>query len=295
VTESSFFHKQKLRKIIVGEFTWKSVVRSIVLIYLMAAALAYFFADQIIFQPPSSAYNHDKGVIKIGVGDKHSIAAVHLPNDLAPLTILYSHSTGEDLGSLRNFLGDLRDHGFAIFAFDYRGYGASTGWPSERNSCEDIESAYAYMVEKLKIPPESIVVYGTSLGSGPATYLASRNKVAGLILEGAFVSAFRVRTVIPIFPFDKFPNINRISQVKCPVLVMHSKDDEVVPFWHGEALFERAAEPKLNYWPDNAGHLGIPWSGDGYWHALRDFSETILARPGQGTAPSKHSPHQTSS
>jgi fermentation-respiration switch protein FrsA (DUF1100 family) len=86
--------------------------------------------------------------------------------------------------------------------------------------------------------------------------------------------------VIPVFPFDKFPNINRITQVQCPVLVMHSKDDEVVPFWHGEALFRRAAEPKLNYWVDNAGHLGIPWSGDGYWHVLRDFAETILARPG---------------
>lgn len=287
MTQSSFSHKRKLRKVIVGELSWKSVVRSIVLIYVIAASLAYFFADLIIFQPPPPARVHNKGVIKIGVSGKDSIAAVYLPNELAPLTILYSHSTGEDLGSLRNFLGDLREHGFAIFAFDYRGYGASTGRPSERNSCEDIGSAYAYMVEKLEIPPESIVVYGTSLGSGPATYLASRNKVAGLILEGAFVSAFRVRTVLPVFPFDKFPNINRINQVQCPVLVMHSRDDEVVPFWHGEALFKRAAEPKLNYWVKNAGHLGIPWSGDGYWHALRDFSEIILVGPGQDTAPSK--------
>lgn len=251
------------------------VVRVLVLVYLGSAALAFFFAEALIFQPPPATYTEEDGIFSIPVGSNDRLAALYLPNPSAALTLLYSHGNGEDIGAIRNVLQELRDHGFAVLAYDYRGYGLSTGKPSEKSAFADIEAAYDYLVASLGVDPSDILVYGTSLGGGPSTYLAAHRRVGGLVLESTFVSAFRVRTVVPIFPFDRFPNLKHMSQIRCPVLVLHSRDDTVIPFWHGKKLFDAAKEPKFHYWTDNAGHLGIPWSGGAYWRALKKISTAV--------------------
>ena len=120
--------------------------------------------------------------------------------------------------------------------------GITPPWPGS----EDVEAAYAYLVNELGVAPQRIIVLGRSVGSGPATYLASRKPVGALLLESPFVSAFRVVTGIPILPFDKFNNLSRIGQVHCPALVVHGTADRVVAFWHGRKLYEAANEPKLH-------------------------------------------------
>ena len=111
-------------------------------------------------------------------------------------------------------------------------------------SCyEDILAAYEYLTNTLNCKPENIVLYGRSLGSGPSIWLASKTalegrSVAGIILQSPLLSAFRVAFNFRFtFPFDKFPNIDRIRDVRCPVLIIHGAMDEVVPFWHGQELF----------------------------------------------------------
>ena len=216
--------------------------------------MAFLVADRMIFLPPPATYADDGGVIKLRTADGVTISAVHLPNAAAAHTLLYSHGNAEDLGVLRPLLLRLRDIGFSVFAYDYRGYGTSEGRPSERGVYADIDAAYAHLTTALGTPPERIVAYGRSVGTGPAVDLAARRPVGGLVLESGIITAFRVLTRIPLLPGDRFRNIDKIGRVRCPVLVMHGRDDDIVPLSHGRALWAAAPEPKRYLWAEGAGH-----------------------------------------
>jgi abhydrolase domain-containing protein 17 len=119
--------------------------------------------------------------------------------------------------------------------------------PSEKNAYQDIESAYHYLTEKLDISADKIIAYGRSVGGGSAVNLAVNHPLAGLILESSFTSAFRVVIPFPILPFDKFPNLQKITKINIPILIIHGTDDQVIPLKHGKKLFEAANDPKLFY------------------------------------------------
>ncbi|HAX79931.1 MAG TPA: hypothetical protein DCY88_29870 [Cyanobacteria bacterium UBA11372] len=146
-----------------------------------------------------------------------------------------------------------------------------------RGSCQkDIDAAYNYLTQELKIPPNRIIAYGFSVGGGPSVDLAARKPIAGLIVENTFITAFRVVTHIPIVPFDKFANIDKIKNVRCPVLVMHATADEVIPFYHGQKLFAAAKEPKRFLPIEGAGHNNLRLvAGERYVKALREFVELV--------------------
>ena len=121
-----------------------------------------------------------------------------------------------------------------------------------------------------------IIALGRSLGGAVAIDLARRKPLAGLIVESSFVSAYRVLTRIPIYPFDRFKNISKITQIHCPVLVIHGKNDQVISFWHGEKLFQAANEPKLFYGVQGSGHNDLfEVAGNGYVQALKNFVDLI--------------------
>jgi hypothetical protein len=269
-------NRKNIKRLLLGEFSGKRLMRSIIFIYAFLCFYAFFFSERLIFQPPSSSQNDSREVIKINSANGLKISAVHFPNPQAKYTILYSHGNAEDLSGILWVLREIRDSGFAVFAYDYQGYGTSQGKPSEYNSYRDIEAAYNYLSLQLGVPAKQIIVYGRSVGGGPAIDLASRQTVGGLVVESSFVSAFRVLTRIPILPFDKFVNIDKIGKVRSPVLVIHGKADEVVRFWHGEQLFGAANEPKLNFWVEGAGHNDLmDVAGDRYAETLRKFAKLV--------------------
>jgi fermentation-respiration switch protein FrsA (DUF1100 family) len=114
------------------------------------------------------------------------------------------------------------------------------------------------------------------LGAAAAVDLAAKRPVAGLVMESAFTSAFRVLTRYALLPFDKFPNLAKIRNVHCPVLVIHGKRDGIISFYHGQTLFAAANEPKVSYWVDRAGHNDIAAvAGSGYFEQLRKFADLI--------------------
>jgi len=207
-----------------------------------------------IFLPPVATYRDGDEVIKVRTADGVMLSAIYLANPSAAHTLLYSHGNAEDLGGVRPVLLRLREIGFSVLAYDYRGYGTSKGRPSEHGAYADIDAAYAYLTSSLGTVPAQIIVYGRSVGSGPAIDLALRRPVGGLVVESGFTTAFRVLTRIPLLPFDKFRNIDKIGRVRCPVLVMHGRGDEIVPLSHGQALWRAAPEPKRFLWADGAGH-----------------------------------------
>ena len=268
--------KKNMKLLLFGEFSVQRVLSSIIFIYAFLCLYAVFFSDRLIFQPPAAGYQDTSEIIKLSSANGMKISAVHFPNAQAKYTILYSHGNAEDLGYIWSVLRDIRDIGFAVFAYDYQGYGTSQGKPSEYNVYRDIEAAYNYLTQQLRVPPKQIILYGRSVGGGPAIDLAARQSVGGLVVESSFVSVFRVLTRIPLFPFDKFVNVDKIGKVRSPVLVIHGKADRVVPFWHGEQLFAAANEPKLNFWVDGAGHNDlVDVAGDRYATTLRRFVGAI--------------------
>ncbi|MEG2075272.1 MAG: alpha/beta hydrolase [Victivallaceae bacterium] len=153
-------------------------------------------ADKIIFQPPESRADFDQtqlDLIDIPQSDGVKLSIYYQPAQLGKPTILYSHGNAEDLSHLVNFLQYCWGRsGYGIAAYDYEGYGRSGGTPSERSVYRDVEAMWRYLTVERKISPDEIIIYGRSVGSGPATYLASRERALGLILEAPFSSAFEV-------------------------------------------------------------------------------------------------------
>ncbi len=265
-----------LKRLLLGEFSIKRIVYSVLFVYGFLFFYAWGMSDRLIFQPQSSSYKDTEEILKLTTSDGIQISAIHLQNPKAIYTLLYSHGNAEDLGDIRPVLNDLVTMGFSVFAYDYHGYGTSHGNPTEPNTYHDINAVYDHLTQKLKVLPDRIILYGRSVGTGPAVDLASRKPVAGLILESPFVSAFRVLTRIPILPFDKFQNIKKIPKIHCPVLVMHSKIDETIPFWHGQKIFNNANEPKRCLWVDQANHNNMPSViPELYAKTLREFSDLV--------------------
>lgn len=251
-------------------------LRLLLLAYGTLCLYAWFLSERQVFLPQPARYGEAEisQLLPVGAGrDSRQIALLSLPNPAAELTLLYSHGNGDDLGGIRPMLELIRDAGYNVVAYDYAGYGLSEGRPTERNSYQDIEAVYRYLVDERQIPPDKIVLYGRSVGGGPSLYLASREPVGGLIVESSFVSIFRVLTRVPLLPFDKFPSLSRIRQVQQPVLILHGTADTVIPFWHGKALYAAAPGPKRSLWVEGAGHNDLQVvAGDRYVQALREFS-----------------------
>ena len=276
--------KKTLKRLLIGDFSVKRLLRSVIFIYASLCIYGYFFTDWMIFKPQPSSYQDTKEILKLTAADGVQISAIYLPNSKATYTILYSHGNAEDLGDMLTILQNLQQQGFAVFAYDYRGYGTSQGTPSETNAYQDIDTAYNYLTTKLGVLPKQIIVYGRSVGGGPSVDLASRQQVGGLIVESTFTKAFLVVTRIPILPFDKFANIDKIKKVNCPVLIIHGTSDSVIPFSHGKQLFAAAKEPKLFLGVDGADHYDnlSEVAGDRYAKTLRDFVQLVS----QSTLPS---------
>lgn len=260
----------------VGKMLVGAILRIAIMLYLGLLVYAYFFSENQMFLPHPSSYRDKPDVIKLTSGSGSRISALYLPNPTARFTLLVSHGNAEDLGDDRDWLEDLNRAGFNVFAFDYQGYGTSEGKPTEKGAYDDEEAAYNYLVAKLDTPPERIIIFGRSVGTGPAVHLAARKPAAGLILQSPFLSAFRVVTQIPLLPFDLFPNARDIRKVRCPVLVMHGTADEVIPFWHGQKLFALANQPKLFAGFQGAGHNNLEFvAGAKYFQAVASFAGTL--------------------
>lgn len=198
----------------------------------------------LLFQPPPATYLHPSRHFWLNPRNGNRIPAFYIERPNAAVTILFSHGNAEDLGMIYDWFSDLaRVLRVNVMAYDYSGYGKSSGTPSEENCYADIEAAYRYLTEVRHLRPEQIVLYGRSLGSGPSCYLATKTAlegkgVGGLILQSPLLSAYRVAFNFRFTMLgDKFANIDYAPQIACPVFIVHGTQDEVVPFWHGEGLF----------------------------------------------------------
>ena len=268
-----------MRRWIVGNLSVRRVVTGLLFVYGLLLAFAWLVADRLIYQPHPASYTDDAGVLHLHPSDGALIAARFSERPKAQRVVLFSHGNAEDLGDVAPLVDILARHGLDVLAYDYEGYGTSTGTPSEAHLQADILAAYEHLTVTRKIAPANIIVYGRSRGSGPRGLLASTHPVGGLILESAFKSPFRVITRVRLLPWDPFPNLERLGKVKCPVLVIHAEHDGLIAFSQGKALFEAAPEPKLSAWMPSAGHADIPFvDRDAYDAAIDAFLARLSTR-----------------
>ena len=161
--------------------------------------------------------------------------------------------------------------------YEYTGYGESNGQlPADVSLYDDIETVYLYLTENLNIPPETIIAYGRSIGSGPTCYLAEKYTLGGVILHSGLMSALRVifnlRWTLPI---DKFPNIDRVKNIDCPVFIIHGRRDEVVPFYHAEEMYAASKVKYPPYYVENAGHNNVEKYAPDYLKRIKQFLDDV--------------------
>lgn len=243
------------KRILIGEWSWKRPMQSLVSIYLILCVVAVFFADRLIFMPPVPSYGAGlEGLIHLRTDEDESIAALHYPAADGMPTFLYSHGNAEDMGQAIELYQIWNEAGFGVMAFDYPGYGESTGQPDEASCMRAIQAAWDHL-EGQGVPVESVVIVSRSVGGGPGTWLASREDFAGIVLISPFTSAFRVAIPFPLFPRDRFQNLKLIRTMHTPLLVIHGELDEVIPVSHGRTLVEASPAGDKAFIPiPDAGH-----------------------------------------
>ena len=242
---------------------WPRIVLLFGFFYLLLLLFAWVYADRILFPaPPSANYTKEEVDFYVPISDALQIACIKIESsEPSGLTVLYSHGNAEDLGNVRSHLSSLSEFGCDFVSYDYPGYGLSQGVSSEDGCNLAIEAVYRYLVTDCKIDPNKVVLWGRSLGTGPSCFLATKQKVAGLLLETPFLSGFRTVTEIPVLPWDRFRNIDLVPSVQCSSLVIHGKMDEVIPFRQGRKIFKLLPEPKTFLEVADASHNDLTEKG----------------------------------
>ena len=168
----------------------------------------------------------------------------------AKITFLYCHGNAGNIYHRLHKVKFFNELGVNFFIFDYRGYGKSTGAPSEKGLYKDAQAAYDYLISRNDVDKNKIVAYGKSLGGPIAADLCLHRKLSALIVEGSFASvALRAQQLYPFLPMklliiQKYDTMSKVKDIRIPKLIAHARGDDVISFRHGEILFKIAAEPK---------------------------------------------------
>ena len=201
----------------------------------------------------------------LDTADGEKVIVWHLPPRGEMPVVLYFHGNGGALRYRVDRFRALTADGTGLVALSYRGYGGSTGSPTEAGLIADAEAAYAFAAAHY--PAERIVLFGESLGSGVAVALAATHKIGRLVLEAPFTSAADVGAQVYWFlPVrllmkDPFRSDARIGKVTAPLLILHGARDNVVPIALGERLFALANEPKRFVRFADGGHVDLDQYG----------------------------------
>ncbi len=247
--------------------------------------LLYFFLNQsgFVYFPSSdiSAVPSDAGVyyedINIVTSDGERINAWYVPAPSSRGTVLFCHGNAGNISHRLDSVLILNSLGLDVLIFDYRGYGLSSGKPTEEGTRLDALAAYGYLVSEKKIAPERIIIFGRSLGGAVAARVALEKPAAALIIESSFTSindlGAELYPLIPIRLLSRFGYNTRdyLSKVRIPVLVIHSPDDDVIPFSHGKKLYESAGKKGRFLEISGPHNRGFIISGEIYKEGLDNF------------------------
>jgi hypothetical protein len=259
--------------------------------YVLLALMLFLFQDRMVFlsnfpgraltaTPQDAGFEYEDVTLETSDGLK--LHGWFVPAAHASGVVLFLHGNAGNISHRLDSIAIFRELGLDTLIIDYRGYGQSQGKPSERGTYLDAEAAWHYLVNSRGVAEERIIFFGRSLGGGVAAWLANQYRPAALIIESSFSSALDMaRKLYPIMPVRlitrlEYPVSEYVSRLQCPLLVVHSRDDEIIPFTMAEAIYNSAAEPKslLEIWGDH--NNGFLLSRDRYLSGLNEFIQENL-------------------
>jgi fermentation-respiration switch protein FrsA (DUF1100 family) len=264
----------------------KIIFVALVVIAVLAAAVralesrfAFFPTAGESVTPESFGAPYEKA--SLTTADGVSLRGWSLPHPSPRALIVYFHGNGGNLSVWAPILIGINRQGYAVRAFDYRGYGASSGRPSERGLYRDVDAAveWAWRAARRPIP---VVYWGRSLGTTMAAYAARRRSPDGLILESGFPDARALLRRSPplaflsLFSSYRFPTAGWLEGSRSPVLVMHGDGDRVIPFGAGRALFDKISGRKQFLVIKGGDHNDTaPPDPEAYWAAVNAFIASV--------------------
>lgn len=260
-------------------------------IYALLLLLVYFRQSSLLYLPdiPSReltatprAIGLEHEEVRFTTSDGVPLHGWYIPAPRARGTLLFFHGNAGNISHRLDSLRIFHQLDLNVFIFDYRGYGQSDGKPGEAGTRQDALAAWHYLLNGRGESPERIVLFGRSLGGALAAWLATRTEPGALILESSFISvpelAAELYWWLPARWLARLQYRTRdyLAEVRCPVLVVHSRDDEIIPYRHGQALYQAASPPRAFLELKGGHNSGFIVSGAAYRQGIDAFISSHL-------------------
>ena len=241
-----------------------TLISIILLIYILVVVAIYFSQRKLLYHPSENNYleenNLNHKIEKVFINSDTELVAWYYKNNNSNKTLLFFHGNAGKLDNRVYKLNEISKLDINYLIVAYRGFSGNKGKPTEKGLYKDAEAAKNWLNLK-GIKDKNIILYGESLGTAIAVNLAKDNKFSGLILESPFTSMVSLAQMYyPYIPVkfllkDKYESVKKLHLVKCPILIMHGKEDQIVPFKMGVKMFESSNTPKYKYFNDSDDHM----------------------------------------
>ena len=268
------------------------VIVAVAGVYLLACAVIYFSQTRLIYYPSRTIAGTPRDIglqfeeVFLTADDGVRIHGWFIPAEPSRAALLFCHGNGGNISHRLESILQFHGLGLSVFIFDYHGYGQSDGGPGENQTYLDASAAWDYLTKTRGLSGDSIVIFGRSLGGAIAAWLAGQNRPKAVIIESSFTSipdvAASYYRLFPVRLLSRYSYNTKeyVARISVPILVIHSLDDDLVPFDHGRKLYELANQPK-QFLQINGGHNdGYLAAGDRYLQEIDRFLSTYA-----GSAP----------
>lgn len=239
---------------------------SIIIAYLVVLIFVYFYQRNLLYHPAENNYQNDEAKfnyqeVYIEVDSSIKLKSWFLNKDLNSLkTLIIFHGNAGDLSNRIYKLNELNKLDINVLLISWRGFSGNVGSPTEKNLYKDAGAAIKWL-NKQGVKNNQIILYGESLGTGVAIEIGKKNVFNSIILESPFTSMEEAAKIYyPFLPIkillkDRFDSIDKVEKIKIPILIMHGEKDDIIPFFMGKKLFEKANEPKHSYFTSKDDHM----------------------------------------
>ena len=258
----NFIFKKKLVKM----NYFALIFLTFIIIYFLILVATYVFQRNLLYHPKENNYSGDSlsvSIEKTIIKTEDNIELIswyHKKNNNNYKTILFLHGNAGSLENRIHKINHFKDMNVNFLLLSWRGFNGNKGSPTENGLYEDARSAIKWLKSK-GVEEDHIIIYGESLGTAIATEIAQNKNFAGVILESPFTSMVDAgKNVYPYLPVslllkDKYESYKKIKNINCPILIMHGKVDNIVPFYMGKKMYELANQPKYSYFSEYDDHM----------------------------------------
>jgi hypothetical protein len=264
-------------------------------IYVLLALTVYLLQGKMVFLSglPGRALTATPGDIgleyedvSLTTSDDERLHGWYVPAADRRGVVLFFHGNAGNISHRLDSIGIFHQLGLDTLIIDYRGYGQSTGKTNEQGTYLDAQAAWNYLVDERRIPADRIIIFGRSLGGAIGAWLGTQHTPAAMIIESSFTSGVDMaRQLYPFLPVSlitrlRYPVAEYASRLECPVLVVHSRDDEIIPFAMGQSIFSAVKQRKSFLELRGDHNSGFFISRHDYFAGMNSFTESVLGPSG---------------